>query len=291
MKGIILTNPFDNSLTQRRKAARMLEEFARLSVDVAIQPNDCFAAHIEGGKAVSNLDADFVIYFDKDKYVAELLEKRGVRVFNKASATAICDDKMQTHIALVDRGVAMPDTLGGTLCYIKGSSVSDEYLSRVVERLGLPVVVKQCYGSYGEQVYLANNMAELRDIVNRIKDAAYLFQGFVAESRGRDMRVIVVGGKVLCGMTRESSTDFRSNIERGGKASKAVVPENIKILCEKAANILDLDYCGVDVLLGDVPQICEVNSNAMFYAMEQVSAVNVAKAYAEHIIKCVKKGE
>ena len=62
------------------------------------------------------------------------------------------------------------------------------------------------------------------------------------------------------------------------------------LLCEKAARIIGLDYCGVDVLLGGVPAICEVNSNAMFAAMERTTGVNVARLYAEHIVDCVKHG-
>lgn len=291
MKGVILTNPYDNSVTQRRKVLRMTEEFGRLGVEVSTYANDRFFAYIRNNKTTVNLNADFALYFDKDKYVAQMLESQNVRVFNKARATAICDDKMQTHIELAKYAIPVPDTMAGALCYSKDGVISDGYLRQVAETLGLPVVVKQCFGSYGEQVYLANTFAELKTSVTDIKGTAYLFQRFVAKSRGRDMRVIVVGGKALCAMTRTSATDFRSNIEHGGVAEACgVIPADIADICERAAKIIDLDYCGIDVLLGDAAQICEVNSNAMFYAMENATGVNVAKAYAEHIIQCVKKG-
>lgn len=289
MKGVILTNPYDNSVTQIRKALRMTQEFERLGVDVSTFTNDHFFAYIHNGKPLSALQADFVLYFDKDKYVAQLLEQTGVRLFNKAKAMAICDDKLQTHIELSKYGIPMPDTMAGALCYVKDGEISKQYLKQVIETLGLPVVVKQCLGSYGEQVYLAATEQELYETVTSIKNTGYLFQRFVEKSRGRDMRVIVVGGKALCAITRTSKTDFRSNIERGGVVAACEIPDNIAGLCEQTAKILDLDYCGIDVLLGDEPQICEVNSNAMFYAMEQATGINVAKAYAEHIVKCVKQ--
>ena len=288
LKGVILTNPYDDNPSQTKKASRMKEEFDNLGVAVEVIKNDQFVASVIEGNAESNINADFVLYFDKDKYVAELLEKCGIRVFNRASATAICDDKMLTHIALSNHGIPMPVTLSGALCYDEKGEVTDDYLQNAIDRLGLPMVVKQCHGSFGEQVYLVNTFDELKQIVKSVKMSAYLFQQYEFQSSGRDMRVIVIGGKVVCGMLRENLDDFRSNVAHGGKASAISVPRDVAKLCEKAANVIGLDYCGVDVLIGDTPKICEVNSNAMFEAMEAATGVNVAKLYAEHIIKCVK---
>ena len=289
LKGIILTNPYDDNPSQRNKVARMKEEFDRLGVVVEVKKNDEFVASIIDGSAECFLDADFVLYFDKDRYVAELLEKCGVRVFNSAEATAICDDKMLTHLALCNHCIPMPNTLSGALCYNEKGEVSDDYLQNAVDRLGLPMIVKQCHGSFGEQVFLANSFDELRQIVKNVKMTSYLFQQYEFQSSGRDMRVIVIGGKAVCAMLRQNLDDFRSNIAHGGKASAVDMPKDVARLCEKAANIIGLDYCGVDVLLTDPPKICEVNSNAMFEAMERATGVNVAKLYAEHIVKCVKR--
>ena len=289
LKGVILTNPYDDNPSQRNKVARMKEEFDRLGVVVEVKKNDEFVASIIDGNAECFIDADFVLYFDKDRYVAELLEKCGVRVFNSAEATAICDDKMLTHLALSNHCIPMPNTLSGALCYNEKGEVSDDYLQNAVDRLGLPMMVKQCHGSFGEQVFLANSFDELRQIVKNVKMTSYLFQQYEFQSSGRDMRVIVIGGKAVCAMLRQNLDDFRSNIAHGGKASAVDVPKDVARLCEKAANIIGLDYCGVDVLLTDPPKICEVNSNAMFEAMERATGVNVAKLYAEHIVKCAKR--
>ena len=290
MKGIILTNPYDTYSVQQHKVKRMQDELTRLGVDVVVMANDAFVAVVVDGNAECFVDADFVLYFDKDKYVGELLEKCGIRLFNSASATAICDDKMLTHIALADHSIPMPDTLPGALCYNSDGELSDEYLQLACDKLGLPMVVKQCYGSYGEQVYLVETKQELNATLSQIKTKAYLLQHFEQQSRGRDMRVIVIGGKAVCGMLRENEQDFRSNVAHGGRATAVKVPRGIVAICEKTAKIIGLDYCGIDVLLGDIPKVCEVNSNAMFEAMESVTGVNVARLYAKHIVKCVKKG-
>lgn len=290
MKGIIITNPFDRSETQINKVKRMTDEFGGLGADVSVIPNDRFLTHVDSGKTVNTVNADFVLYFDKDKYTARMLEASGIRVFNRACATEICDDKMLTHIALADAGISMPTTLSGALCYVKDGEIDDGYLNSAADKLSFPLVVKECYGSYGEQVYLVKDFDELKSTVSGIKGKPYLFQQFIAKSSGRDMRVIVIGGKVACGMIRQSLTDFRSNVKRGGKAAAVDVPRDIAELCEKAARIIGLDYCGIDILLGETPTLCEVNSNAMFSAMEQATGVNVARLYAEHIINCVKNG-
>lgn len=288
MKGLIITNPYDFNMSQRHKTRRMASELENLGVFTEVVTNDKFLAYIDNGEVKSHLKVDFALYFDKDKYVAEMLEMRGIRVFNSAKATAICDDKMLTHIALANSGIPMPTTLSGALCYNSQGKADFDYLKKATNILGLPLVVKECYGSYGEQVYLVRTMEELMAIVERIKLKPYIFQQFVSASYGRDMRVIVIGGKVICGMIRQSQTDFRSNAKLGGKCEVCEVPSDIAAMCERAAKIIGLDYCGIDVLLSDKPLICEVNSNAMFNAMEQATNVNVARKYSEHIVRTIK---
>lgn len=290
MKGLIITNAYDFNLSQRRKTRRMESELYNLGAFVDVVTNDRFLAYIDGGTVKTDLKIDFALYFDKDKYVARMLEKCGIRVFNSANATEICDDKMLTHITLADCGIAMPTTMSGSLCYKQDGKISWDSLKLVADRLGLPLVVKECHGSFGEQVYLARDMAELSEIVERIKLKPYIFQRFVAESAGRDMRVIVIGGKVICGMIRQSKTDFRSNARLGATSTACDVPDNVVALCERVSKIIGLDYCGIDVLFENgQPLICEVNSNAMFGAMEQATNINVARKYSEHIVREVKK--
>lgn len=288
MKCLIVKNAFDKGASQQRKLARIIEELVAAGVEYEVAPNDSLLATITGGVADSRVEADFCFYFDKDKYVAELLEKRGLRLFNSAEAMAICDDKMQTHIRLAGSGVPMPDTISAPLCYTP-LAFSDEFLHGVTARLGLPLIVKQCYGSFGEQVYLAKTTGELASIVDRIKGSAYLFQRYVAESSGTDTRVIVIGGRAVCAMRRVNPKDFRSNVELGGVACPVELTAELAAICELAAKTIGLDYCGVDVLSStDGPLVCEVNSNAMFNAMEQVTGLNIAKRYVEYAISTVK---
>lgn len=261
----------------------MCEELEKLGATVNIARNDFFPYSADS-EINGKLDCDFCVYFDKDKYVSRLIERSGVRLFDKARAIEICDDKMLTHIELAGRGIPMPKTLPGLLCYDRSAKIPSKVFDKIEAELGYPVVVKQAFGSQGKGVFKAADRAELENIVEKIKCEPHLFQQYISCAAGKDMRVIVIGGKVVGGIMRVSNDDFRSNIGLGAHAVKTVVPENIKALAVKVASILDLDYCGIDFLLGAEPLVCEVNSNAFFDAFEQATGINVARAYAEHII-------
>lgn len=269
-----MINAYATSQSELYSAKRLKEELDTLGIKTEIKRN----------VLVTGLEADFCIYFDKDKYAGALLEKSGLRLFNRAEAIADCDDKMRTYMKL--DGFPMPDTLAGPLCYLPNEPVKEELLNGVISQLGLPVVVKECFGSLGKGVYKADTLEQLREIVERVKCKPHLFQKFIAGSAGRDVRVIVIGGKVFSAMLRTSQTDFRSNVELGGKGEKFELNREGIGLCEAVSKRLNLDYCGIDLLFGeDGYLVCEVNSNAFFGGMERVTGLNVARAYAEYIIQ------
>ena len=289
-RGIILVNAYTSSEHELNQPLRIREELAALGVGAEIVRNR-FPAFLNGKGEVSLADLpDFCVYLDKDKYSGEMLEKRGVRLFNPIGAIADCDDKMRTFLALSGSGIPMPKSFAAPLCYYPEKPyVGLEGLER---ELGYPIVVKECFGSLGKGVYLAHDRAELSSLAERLKCRPHLFQEFIGESRGRDVRVIVVGGKAIGSMLRISDCDFRSNAELGGKGVPYVLSEEGRALCEKIARILRLDYCGIDLLFGKEGfLLCEVNSNAFFGTFERVTGVNAARAYAEYIVKTVYGGK
>lgn len=267
-----------------RPNARTMFLSEKFGSDTAIE----FCPPPDGGGA---FPFGFAVFLDKDKYAPRMLERRGVRVFNSAAAIEACDDKMLTHIALAAHGVAMPETLPGLLCFDPAAAPDEGYCRFAADRLGFPLVVKECYGSMGKGVYLARDFKELLDIAERVKLSPHLFQRFVASSAGRDIRVMAVGGRAVAWMLRKSETDFRSNIDLGGKGYAVELEPPFRALAERAARILGLDYCGVDLLIGErgEPLLCEVNSNAFFAELERVTGANVAGAYAGHIARAMRK--
>ena len=290
MRGIVLVNAYIRAEGAFRQAERMREELAARGLEARIEKNGGFLCSIEGGEAVLSEPLDFCVYLDKDKYLSRMLEKCGVRLFNSARAVELCDDKMLTCLALAGQGIPMPKTLPGILCYRPEKHVFSAAAARVEAAFSYPIVVKLSYGSLGRGERLVHDRSELLAAMEEVRLQPHLFQEFVAESAGRDLRVVVVGEKVLGGMMRVSDGDFRSNLGCGGHAVPHPVDDTVRALSLKIARILHLDYCGIDYLFGkDGPVVCEVNSNAFFGGFERVTGVNVAKEYVDHIIKkCTK---
>lgn len=288
-KAIIIINAYSQLPSELNQPYRIKEELELLGVQVDLMRNGQFSAFInESGLFENRLHGyDFCVYLDKDKYLSQLLEGCGLRLFNRHEAIACCDDKMQTYLALSQKGFAMPKTLAGFLCYTPNAPYPESAIDRIEKELAYPVVVKECYGSLGKGVHKADNREELVQLAKKLQYVPHLYQQFIATSVGRDVRVIVVGGKAVAMMQRVSDTDFRSNVELGGRA-EPFYDEEAKRVAERVAVALNLDYCGIDLLTGENGYcVCEVNSNAFFGGIERVTGVNVAKLYAKYIYQSV----
>ena len=283
MKVLIVVNAYIRNASQLSKALRLKEELEALGAEVEIKRNFRLA-DVYGGEVVACFKGKCV-FLDKDKAAAELLERAGCRLYNSARAMELCDDKMLTHAALTGIGIDMPYSIYAPLCYYPDAEISAQFLDGIAAELGFPLVAKLCYGSLGSGVFLINNSRELYDFEDANKLQAHFYQKFISPA-GEDVRCIVVGGKFVCAMKRVNRCDFRSNIEIGGTGERYEADSELIAICEKAAQTLDLDYCGIDVLTDESGRryICEVNSNAFFAEAEKVCGVNIAKKFAELII-------
>lgn len=294
MKGIILVNPYKVPKQSLFQAERLQTELNNLGVDTEIISDGYAHASAESGglrldERFSN--ANFFVYFDKDKYLSAILEACGKRVFDTHSAIRVCDDKGDTCLALACGGFPVPKTIFTPPCYTSSMKTPDEFFVRAEAELSYPMIIKKSYGSMGKGVYMAKNREELSLLIDEIKTDPHILQEYVGYKRGTDVRVIVVGGTAAAAMLRVNEKDFRSNIALGGKGTKIDVNDKTSCyaefidLAERAAQYLGADYCGVDLLFGkkSEPIICEVNSNAFFEEIERVTEINVAMLYARHI--------
>ncbi|MDO5022342.1 MAG: RimK family alpha-L-glutamate ligase [Eubacteriales bacterium] len=225
------------------------------------------------------------VFWDKDVNLAVYLEQSGVRVMNKPEVIALCDDKTKTFLCLRDK-VPQPETL---LCPQSFKAVGYKHMSfldDVINYLGLPFVLKEGFGSYGEQVYLVENKSQAERLLKENAGKPLLFQKFIKESAGKDIRVYVVNGKAIGAMERHNTAgDFRSNHKGNNIALDHVLREDEKKIAEAACKVLGADFAGVDLLMSDLgPLVCEVNSNAHFGAFLNTTDISPA----EHIIKYVK---
>ena len=242
--------------------------------------------------SLKSLEADFVLFWDKDVLLARLLEDLGIPVFNASGAIEDCDNKARTCLKLEQAGLPIPKTVFAPLTYENIGYTNTEFLQDAADLLGFPMVIKELYGSFGHQVYLAGDLEEARSIVRTIGAAPFLMQQFIASSFGRDVRVNVVGDQAIVGMLRQNEHgDFRSNITNGGTPRPWDLSDSQAELAVAACRILNLDHAGVDLLFGPdgTPLVCEVNSNPHFRSTLDSTGIDLAPRILRHILDKVSE--
>ncbi len=294
MQGLIVINAYPNGEKFIRQGERVAQELRALGVPTDVLRNgEVYSVIDEEGKVDVRLPKSytFAVYLDKDKYLGKALEQKGLRLFNSAEAVEACDDKVATYFALRNAGVRVAKTIPAPLCYTPEAKANPAFLQKVADELTLPLVVKKSYGSFGAGVCLARTMTELSEIANRWLHTPHCYQQFLSDAAGRDIRALVIGGKVVAAMERVAQEgEFRSNIELGGKGRRIDLSKEYAQTAEKAAKALGLAYCGVDLLqTKEGAVVCEVNSNAFFEGLEEATGINIARKYAEYILSALKK--
>ena len=275
-----------NSFMDNQKFIKLYEllSVAFKKKNVSLEIKNASDISLEVGAKILN-KPDFAIFWDKDIYLAERLEKEGVRLFNSSRAVLLCDNKILMYQELANKGIRIPRTFVAPKTFEGLNYSKRDFLNNAIKEIGFPIVVKEAYGSFGEQVYLANDIDSLNKIVDQIGYKDFLMQEFIASSKGKDIRINVVGNNAVVSMLRENDNDFRSNISSGGHGEKYEPKPEYLDLAVKAAQALGLDFAGVDVLFGkDGPIICEVNSNPQFASTLKATGVNLADYIAEYIL-------
>lgn len=227
---------------------------------------------------------DFGIFWDKDISLARRLESLGLRLFNRRGAVEICDDKILTSEFLAKASVPTPTTIIAPKTFEGVGFIGYAFLDRAEKEIGYPMVIKEANGSFGAQVYLAETRLQAEEIVKKIGFKPFLMQKFIAESRGRDIRVNIVGGKVICAMLRHNPNDFRSNISGGGTGERITLTDEQETIALQACQAVGAEFAGVDLLFGkESPLVCEINSNPQFQSTLDYTGVDLAEYIMEYI--------
>lgn len=229
---------------------------------------------------------DFVVFWDKDVRLAKTLEEKGYRLFNSSKAIAVCDDKSETWRELVKAGILTPKTITAPMTFSGIGYCDLSFMDGVEKELEYPMVVKEAFGSYGAQVYLCENRTQVSGVLAKAEGRTVIFQEYIKESHGRDIRINVVGDICAASMLRYNDHDFRANITNGGSMKKYSPTTEECEIAVKAVKALGLDFAGVDILFSDRgPMVVEVNSNAHFKNIFDCTGINVAEYITEYIIK------
>lgn len=199
-------------------------------------------------------------------------ERQGVPIVNSPASIESVADKLHT-LQIVSRArLPIPKT-------ILGKFPVDVNL--VERELGFPVVVKKLKGTRGNGVVLCQDRAQFDDVANLLDGATsgadFIFQQYIKASHGRDVRILVIDGKMVASMERRATDGgFKSNISLGGSAKPFDPPREMAALAIKVANELDLAVAGIDILFdADGYRVCEANSSPGFQGLERACAVNV----------------
>lgn len=286
MNGYVIYNGFWNVDAIPDPVKRLCDAAQKRGHQLEPRPNVAFSTCIQTGDvAVKHANKGAVILaWDKDVRLYRALQSAGCHVYNNPEGVAICDDKAATHLALASHNIPMPETWISPMTYVEYSEKGYNFCKEAASSLGYPLVLKECFGSLGEQVYLIENEEEWKAKVAEMHHKPFLMQKFVQESRGNDKRLYVVGNRVVAAMKRHSDTDFRANIGAGG-TGEAYTPTKEEInLAVRCCEILGLHFGGVDLLDSkEGPLVCEVNASAHMAALTACTGVDVADAIIEYI--------
>ena len=171
---------------------------------------------------------------------------------NKNESYIFPDNKLNCHVELDKHGILQPKFLKPTK--------QDTY-KKISNLLGEKFVVKDVYGRRGSKVYLVNNEKEYKGAIRKCKLKRAMCQEFITSSHGKDIRVIIMGGKIIVAFTRKGKgEDFRANISQGGTAELVKLTQEQEEHAMRVYDTLGGGFLSVDFLFGENELIfCESN--------------------------------
>ncbi len=286
MKLAILSRAPQSYSTSRLRAAAVerghdvkVLNTLRFAIDLSADQPDL---HFRG-RRLSTYDAilprigNSITYFGTA--VVRQFEQMDVYTPNTANGISNARDKLRATQILSRHNIAMPPT-----AFVRNRADVRPAIERVG---GAPVVIKLLEGTQGIGVILAPQAKVAEAIIETLHSTNQnvLIQAFIAESRGRDVRALVVGDRVVAAMRRVAVGDeFRSNVHRGGTVEPVELTPEYERAAVRSAQIMGLRIAGVDMLEGnDGPLVMEVNSSPGLQGIETATKLDVAGAIIDYI--------
>ena len=216
------------------------------------------------------------------KAIIRHMERLGVTMINGSDAIDNVKDKLYSQQILGQSNLPVPKTM------LVKHPINIELVEKNIK---YPMIIKTLSGSYGSGVFMVEDRKQFRQLMKmaELTKPSYniIIQECIEDSLGKDLRVLVVNGKVVGCMMRQSiDGDFRANITRGGEAIPYQIDDDIEWIGGECARLLNLDIAGVDLLFNDgTYTICEVNSAPGFEGMEKFTKVNVGEKIVNYVVK------
>lgn len=212
--------------------------------------------------------------------VIRQLQHLGVYVCNEADAIQAVKDKLYMHQLLAFSTLPSPKTM------LAKFPIAPEVVKR---EIGFPLVIKNVTGTNGKGIYLCESEDKFVDIMELVysnnSHANIILQEYIKTSHGRDLRVFIIGGRVVGCMERFSDKSFKANFSRGGSVKAFKITPEIEWLSTETAKLFNLDIAGIDLLFdGDSFKICEANSSPGFQGLEEVYGHIFAEQIIDYIL-------
>ena len=231
---------------------------------------------------------DFCIMLVKDQYISKLFQMANKPCFNTYESMCNTDDKFMTHLILSQHNIKMPKTISGNteFRYLQGDFERSEQFKNYLEStLGYPIIAKPTDSYGGKGIIFIQNRQELDKAISKIAKKPYIYQEYINENPGTDIRCVVVGDEVIFSILRENKNAVASNLTQGGIAKKIEIDDEYKSTAIRIAKILGLVYCSIDFFnVKGSPIFCEANANPGSIEKNiELTGINQAEKFIEYI--------
>ena len=214
---------------------------------------------------------DFAVVRAISPTTNEYFEEKKIKVFNNELTNLIANDKYRTYQLAKILNIPVMETV------------------KEGQHFDYPFVMKSIDGHGGSQVFMVTDDESFEIAKTNLQGKKCIKQA-VSDTLGKDLRVYVLGKKILAGALRTSETSFKSNFSLGGKATPFKAPKECKKIVKKLYRELRFDFVGIDFIFNNgklvLNEIEDPVGCRMLYSFGKIDAV---KEYLKRIKKHLKK--
>jgi len=215
------------------------------------------------------------------KYIESIADKYNIKIINSSECIEICQNKYLTYIKLKEFMPKSFLTYSNDFETIKNTLKNNDFK--------FPIVIKPIYGGYGNSVLKINSLDELKNIFEILKfnKKEMFIQEYIPYKH--DIRVFVVGNKIISAMERIPKDDWRANYSLGAEIKRFDLNADIENIVLKSVKKIGADIVGVDVLIdkNDNPYILEMNITPQFRGI--MNFADIPEEILKYVEKIIKK--
>ena len=219
-------------------------------------------------------------------YIQQILGQWGIKTINPFKTIQTCGDKLLTTTALQRAGVLTPRVL---------IAFTPESALEAIEELGYPAVLKPLVGSWGRLLAKINDreaaeaILEHKQVLGSYQHSIFYIQEYI-QKPGRDIRVAVIGDRVVRAIYRAAS-HWITNTARGGDPLPCEITPELREICVTAAQAMGGGILGVDLLEDPARGLLvnEVNGTMEFGKSAHITSVDLPGEVAEYVIGIVEE--